>query len=59
MNKQQLPNEMIIITKAAYTEVQMTGIAAWREKDVIFPALTFLVLFVSRQKVHKWQSFLK
>jgi hypothetical protein len=49
----QLPNAMTIITNAQFTVVQTTGIAAWREKVVIFPALTFLVLFVSRQKVHK------
>lgn len=38
MNKQQLPNAMIIISNAETTVVQMTGIATWREKDVIFPA---------------------
>lgn len=47
--------EMIVtksrITKAEATVAQKMNKAAWQERAVFVPALTFLLLFASRQKV--------
>ena len=40
-------------SNAEVTEVQMLNIAVRQEEAVILPALIFLLLFVSRQKVNR------
>jgi hypothetical protein len=41
------------ITNVEDTVVQLMHIAVWQERAVFVPALTFLLLFASRQKVNE------